>query len=292
VKRRTYKYQDPPVTFTDVNGEISLKKLRELVGDLITPEEKMQLGEWLEYLSTDNGSWILGDEHLDLFAQFLNDDSGKFAPNVPLLTLQALQAAALKDDFVLVLHQDRKDRRIMSYVNRIEAVTLAEQEEIAKLLCNLCSQPSSFDWLMYITEWIETDGQQCSNCRVTTRAAVHTLLNDKLTTLQQNGVSLIFNLALKELFEDTATELATAVLQFIHGDLAEEQNYQCLTALYRFMIISYNDVPALTKMLGPDLAKLKGQSERIDALVEEVTLKLNTSISRQEQRERNRRELE
>lgn len=132
-------------------GEIALKKLRELVGDLISADEKVQFNEWLEYLSTDNGAWILGNEHLDLFAQFLSDDNGKFAPNVPLLTLQALQAAALKDDFVLVLHQDRKDRRIMSYINRIEAVTLAEQEEITKLLCNLCSQPSSFDWLCYIT---------------------------------------------------------------------------------------------------------------------------------------------
>lgn len=127
------------------------------------------------------------------------------------------------DSNLVVGVQDRKDHRIMSYINRIEAVTLAEQEEIAKLICNLCSQPSSFDWLMYITEWAEADGQMCNNCRVTTRAAVHTVLNDQLTTLQRTGVSLIFNLSLKELFEDTATELATAVLQFIHSDLAEEQ---------------------------------------------------------------------
>jgi len=196
--------------------------LTELVKEFLSPEETQQLKEWNEYLTTDNGAWILGNEHLDLFANFLSGDM-KYPPNVPLLTLQALQASALKDDFVLVLHQDRKDHRVMSYINRIEAVTLAEQEEIAKLICNLCSQPSSFDWLMYITEWQEPDGQLCNNCRVTTRAAVHTVLNEKLTTLQRTGVSLIFNLALKELFEDTATELATAVLQFIHGDIPEEQ---------------------------------------------------------------------
>lgn len=111
----------------------------------------------------------------------------------------------------------------MSYINRIEALTLAEQEEIAKLLCNFCSQGSSFDWLMYISEWTESDGSVSSNSRVTTRVAVHTLLNDKLTELQKTGVNLIFNTSLKELFEDTATELATAVLQFLHTNLEEEQ---------------------------------------------------------------------
>ncbi len=130
----------------------------------------------------------------------ISGGEGQFAPNVPLLVLEVLQAAALKDDIVLVLHQDRKDHRIMSYINRIESLTLAEQEEIAKLLCNLCGQPSTFDWLLYISEWTENDGSASSNSRVTTRAAVHTVLNDKLTTLQKTGVALIFNLALKELF--------------------------------------------------------------------------------------------
>ncbi|RWS08794.1 uncharacterized protein B4U79_01416 [Dinothrombium tinctorium] len=277
--RRTYKYKDPPILYREVDGSSSIKKLTELVHDLLNPEENKQLKEWQEYLETDNGAWVLGTEHMDLIAHLLNGGSnGKFAPNVPLLTLQVLQAAALKDDFVLVLHQDRKDHRLMSYINRVENLTLAEQEEIIKLMCNLCSQPSSFDWLMYISEWSESDGQSSSNARVTTRAAVHTLLNDKLTTLQKTGCNLIFNLALKELFEDTATELATAVLQFLHGELEENQVFLCLTALLRFMQISYNDVPALTKMLGPDINKFKGMSQQIDPIVEQIEQKLKTSL--------------
>ena len=50
----------------------------------------------------------------------------------------------------------------------------------------------------------------------------------------------------------------------------------CLVALSRFMAISYNDVPALVKMLGPDLNKFKGLSERVDKIVEEISLKLST----------------
>ncbi|RWS25042.1 hypothetical protein B4U80_04571 [Leptotrombidium deliense] len=278
--RKSYKYSDPPIVYREVDGISSMRKLMELVTDLLSEEQNKYLTEWQEYLSTDNGAWVLGSEHMDFIACLLDGgSSGKFAPNVPLLTLQVLQASSLKDDFVLVLHTDRKDHRLMSYINRVENLTLAEQEEIIKLMCNLCSQPTSFDWLMYISEWTESDGQTSSNCRVTTRAAVHTLLNDKLTTLQVTGVNLIFNLALKELFEDTATELATAVLQFLHGELDENQVFLCLTALLRFMQISYSDVPALTKMLGPNLQKFNGVSERIDKLVQSINEKLATSSS-------------
>lgn len=255
-----------------------MKKLMELVSDLLTPEQQTQLKEWHEYLSTDSGAWLLGEEHLDLVHHLLQENTGKFAPNVPLLMLQALQASALKDDFVLVLHCDRKDRKLMSYINRIEALTLAEQEEIVKFLCNLCSQPSSFDWLMYITEWTDADGNAMNNARVTTRAAVHTLLNDQLTTLQRTGVALIFNLSLKELFEDIATELATAILQFMHGDLPEDQAWETITSLYRFMLLSLNEVPALTKMLGPDLNKFRGMSPRVDALIDGIESQVQTSL--------------
>lgn len=140
-----------------------------------------------------------------------------------MLTLELLQAAALKEDVVLILHQDRKDHRLMSYINRIENLTLAEQEEIVKLLCNLCGQATTFDWLLYISEWCESDGQPASNSRVTVRAAVHTLLNEQLTTLQRNGVNLIYNLSLKDVFEDVAIELSTAVLQYLHSDVPVDQ---------------------------------------------------------------------
>lgn len=280
-----YKYSDPPTLFKDVNGEQALKMLTELVHDFLSPDQQSQLKDWHEYLSTDNGAWVLGEEHIDLVAHLLTEGDGKFPPNVPLLMLQALQAAALQEDFVLVLHCDRKDRKLMSYVNKIESHTLAEQEEIAKLLCNLCSQPSSFDWLMYITEWTDTEGIPMNNARVTTRAAVHTLLNEELTTLQKTGVSLILNLSLKELFDDIATELATAVLQFMHSDLPEEQAFDCLTALVRFTDISTTEVPALAKMLGPDLKKFMGKSERVDKLVSEAERKIEASIASQYSRQ-------
>ncbi|KAL1482284.1 hypothetical protein MTO96_050342, partial [Rhipicephalus appendiculatus] len=134
---------------------------------------------------------------------------------VRLSLLRVLQAAALKEDVILFLHQDRKSHCIMSYVYRIESLPPEEQDEVLKLLCNLCSNVSSYDWLLYISEW--------------SREA------------QERSAALMFNLSLKELFDDTATELSTAVLQYLHGDVKEEQAFYCLTALLRFLQISYND---------------------------------------------------
>ncbi|XP_027203361.2 uncharacterized protein LOC113797216 isoform X1 [Dermatophagoides pteronyssinus] len=275
--RRSYKYEDPPITFKDIDGLAAIRKVEEMVFTMLNPEQQQCLKEIDEYLQSESGAWAIGDEHLDLISFLLNGGDGKFAPNVTLLTLEVLQAASLKEDVVLILHQDRKDHRIMSYINRIENLTLAEQEEIVKLLCNLCGQPSTIDWLMYISEWFEENGQPNSNSRVTIRAAVHTLLNDQLTTLQRNGVYLIYNLSLKEVFEDVSIELATAVLQYMHSDLPDDQALLCLTAITRFIEISPTDVPALIKMLGPDLNKYKGKNEKMDkllAMIDEKVAKL------------------
>lgn len=171
------------------------------------------------------GHWLVLQSVYTLISIFIVRNPDKnFCPNISLFTLEVLQAAALKDDFVLVLHQDRKNHRIMSYINTIEYLTLAEQEEIIKFLCNLCGQPTTFDWLFYISEWAEKDshGQSSSNYRVTVRAAVHTLLNDRLTQLQRNGVFLIYNLSLKDVFDDVAIELSTAILQYLLADVSED----------------------------------------------------------------------
>lgn len=79
---------------------------------------------------------------------FLNSNT----QSLQLTQINLIPASALKDDFVLILHQDRKEHRIMSYINLMEQLTLAEQEETVKFLCNMCGNPGSFDWLMYISE--------------------------------------------------------------------------------------------------------------------------------------------
>lgn len=273
-KKRCYKYTDPPKVYTDVKPEAALKDLQQLVSSHISEQEIVYMAELQDYLADKSGSWSVGDEHLTMMAGFLANKDNRYAPNVPLLTLQILRASALKDDFVLILHQDRKEHRIMSYINLMEQLTLAEQEETVKLLCNMCGTPGSFDWLMYISEWTDYDGSVTSNSRVTTKAAVHAILNEKLVTLQEVGMNLIFNLALKNVFDDVASELSTAILQYLHTDLSLEHTRLCLISLSRFMDINTSDIAALTKMLGPDLGKFKGKSKEIDELVSKIQAKL------------------
>lgn len=256
-KKRCYKYQDPPKVFNDIEGEACLRDLQQLVSSQISEQEIVYMAEISDYLSDKSGSWSIGDEHLTLLAGFLANKDNRYPPNVPLLTLQVLEAAALKDDFVLILHQDRKEHRIMSYINLMEQLTLNEQEEVIRLLCNLCGNHASFDWLMYISEWQDYDGSTTSNGRVATKAAVHALLNDQLDTLQDVGVSFIFNLSLKNVFDDVASEVSTAILQYLHNELSDDRARLCLIALTRFMEINPTDIGPLTRMLGPDLSKFK-----------------------------------
>lgn len=87
-------------------------------------------------------------------------------------------------------------------------------------------------------------------------------------------MNLIFNLALKNVFDDVASELSTAILQYLHTDLSVEHLRLCLIALYRFMDINLSDIAALTKMLGPDLTKFNGKAKDIDELVTKIQAKL------------------
>lgn len=89
-------------------------------------------------------------------------------------------------------------------------------------------------------------------------------------------MNLIFNLSLKNVFDDVASELSTAVLQFLHTDISLEYTKLCLIALTRFMDINTQDIAALTKMLGPDLSKFIGKSKEIDEMVKNIQAKLPT----------------
>lgn len=273
-KKRCYKYPDPPKIYSDVKPLAALNDLQMLVATHINEQEIIYISELQDYINDKSGSWAVGDEHLTMLAGFLANKDNCFPPNVPLLTLQILRASALKDDFVLMLHQDRKEHRIMSYINLMEQLTLNEQEETVKFLCNMCANPGSFDWLMYISEWTDYDGSVTSNGRVTTKAAVHAILNEKLMTLQEVGMNLIFNLSLKNVFDDVASELSTAILQYLQTDLSTEHLRLCLIALSRFMDINTQDIAALTKMLGPDLSKFIGKSKEIDELISKIESKL------------------
>ncbi|OQR74764.1 hypothetical protein BIW11_03367 [Tropilaelaps mercedesae] len=283
--RKTRKFEDPAICFEPIDGTSALQVVEERLLGKLSEEDATCFREFAEYINTDCGSWSLGEFHLNLLGVLLAE---RQEPRIRLATIQFLSACALKDDFILFLHQDRKNHAILNYAYKIERLPPDEQDAIIILLCNLCKNNSSFDWLMYISEWPSDDGTPapCNNCKsvpalsstflfrqVTTRAVVHALLCDRKET-QEKAAALMYNLALKELFDDQATEYATALLQYLHSELSEEASWRALVALFRFCQISYNDVPALCGMLGPDLSKFTGMSKRVDAALKDLQDKI------------------
>ncbi|XP_016772726.2 uncharacterized protein LOC409784 isoform X2 [Apis mellifera] len=284
------RHRDPPIVFKDV---IDIKEeyqaLIKILEGKLSEEERVCLDELRQYVLENEGSWALGDNFLNFVGRILYDKSLLNDARVKLLNI--LSVAALKDDVILLLHQDRREHIIMNYAFDIDRHPQEEQLPLAQFLANMFENLSSSEWLLYISEW-QYQTQNISNIRVTTKVAVHSLLSNSID-LQIRGAAIIHNLACKEkmnksknlrrllpkgsiskVFDDVAVELTMALLQYFNGSPAEEQLYACMKSLARFTQISGQDVPQLIQMIGPEPNKFRGTSERIDEQIDQVNKKL------------------
>ncbi|XP_059353046.1 uncharacterized protein LOC130697945 isoform X3 [Daphnia carinata] len=268
--------REPPIVFKDlIDVRKEYEGLAECIAKVGQDDDHQSMAELKQYVIDDEGSWALGDNFLIFIAKWLNDDQpSNDRLRVQLLTV--LAAAALKDDVILILHQDRRDHILMNYAHNIDRLPMSEQEALALFMCNLFENGSSSEWLLYISEWTAPHTTSpLSNIRVTTKVAVTALLSDN-PLLQDRGSAIIYNLAIKEVFDDVATELAMAILQFFSAEHGEEHIYRCMKGLVRFAYIAHSEVPALIKMIGPDPTQFKGMSARIDELVEPLLDRLRS----------------
>ncbi|CAH0563512.1 unnamed protein product [Brassicogethes aeneus] len=285
------KSREPPIVFKDlIDVKAEFDALVGLIDGKLSPDEQRSTEELQQYMIGGEGSWALSDGFLDYLNRLLNDK--ELPVDVRIKILNILAAAALKDDIILVLHGDRKDHVIMNYAFELDRHTQPEQEAVALFIANMFENLSSSEWLMYISEWT-FNGQQTSNIRVTTKVAVHCLLSD-VPVLQDRGAAIIHNLACKEkmfknfrirqrlpkgslskVFDDVAVELTMALLQYFNSKPSEEQLYRCMKALVKFTQISGQEVPQLIQMIGPDPRSFKGTSDRLDELIQQVSVKLH-----------------
>lgn len=60
--------------------------------------------------------------------RLLNDKS--LGDEVPVRTLNVLACAALKDDVILLLHQDRRDHILMNYAHDVDRLPLDQQKAL------------------------------------------------------------------------------------------------------------------------------------------------------------------
>lgn len=268
------KSREPPIVYKDVvDVKTEFDSLINLVDKKLSPDEQHYVEEFSQYMLADEGCWALSDSFLSFVGHLLNN----FDIECRVHLLKLLAAAALKDDIILLLHQDRKDHILMNYAYEIDQKSVEEQKALALMMANLFENLSSSEWLLYISEW-SYKNQQINNIRVTTKVAVHCLLSDN-SDIQEKGVAIIHNLACKEVktvvFDDITVELTMALLQYFTTKPAEQELFLSMKALCRFTRMSSQEVPQLIQMIGPNPITFKGCSARIDELIEEILTKVH-----------------
>lgn len=119
----------------------------------LTEDEQVALEELHQYLLMGDGCWALSDGFLVFVGRVLRDPQVSTEARVHLL--RALAHAALKDDIVLLLHQDRRDHVLMNYAFDIDRVAPEEQQAMALFVSFSPSYFSKFP-LSFIYQHIQT----------------------------------------------------------------------------------------------------------------------------------------
>lgn len=124
-----YKFQ-----ICNFQAKAELEALVRLVDGQLTKEEETSIEELHQYLIEGEGSWALGDNFLTFVGRILQDPNISTETRVHLL--RALAFAALKDDVILLLHQDRRDHVLMNYAHDIDRRAPEEQQGWALFVSN------------------------------------------------------------------------------------------------------------------------------------------------------------
>ena len=103
--------------------------LIDLLSGKLNGEEQQSMKELDLYMLQDEGSWSLGDNFLNFLGRLLHDKS--LSNEIRICTMNILAAAALKDDLILLLHQDRKEHIIMNYGYDFDKLSYDEQKSLA-----------------------------------------------------------------------------------------------------------------------------------------------------------------
>ncbi|XP_037950781.1 uncharacterized protein LOC119681610 [Teleopsis dalmanni] len=265
--------REPSLVCRDIDIKTELECLVKLLDGKIYKDEEVSMEELHQYLIEDDGSWSLGDNFLVFVQRVLREQS--FSPDTRIHLIRTLAYAALKDDVIIILHQDRRDHSLMNFAQDIDKHTPEEQQAWAMFMCNLFENVGPSEWLLYISEW-DYNGQTLSNIRVTTKVTVHCILSN-CPQLKNIGSMILYNIAIKEVktvvFDDVAVELTMAVLQFYQSSPNEEQIFRTLKALVRFLEVSA-DVAAIIQMIGPHPKQFTGKSDRINELLNVICRKV------------------
>jgi desumoylating isopeptidase 1 len=108
----------------------------KLVDGSLTEDEQLAMEELHQYLLLGDGCWALSDIFLVFVGRILRDPQVSTEARVHLL--RSLAYAALKDDVILLLHQDRRDHVLMGYLLDVEKINPDEQQAVALFVSHFC----------------------------------------------------------------------------------------------------------------------------------------------------------
>lgn len=154
------RHRDPPIVFKDsVDIKEEYQTLVKLLDGKLNEEERVCMDELRQYVLENEGSWALGDNFLNFVGKTTKNDIlrcnsmyhrqfvylGRILYDKDLTSdarvklLNILSVAALKDDVILLLHQDRREHIIMNYAFDIDRHPAEEQLPLAQFVSKLGS---------------------------------------------------------------------------------------------------------------------------------------------------------
>lgn len=91
-------------------------------------QDKTCIEELHQYLIDGEGSWALNEEFLTFVGKILRGE--EFCTESRVHLLRTLACAALRDDIILILHQDRREHTLMNYIQDVDTLKPEEQEAL------------------------------------------------------------------------------------------------------------------------------------------------------------------
>merc|ERR1712107_711591 len=124
-------------------------------------EEQERLREMEDWIVKGDGTWVLSEGFNSFLGKVLSCPDWPTEGRVAMLKLLAFGAE--QDDIVLILHMDRREHMLMNYAQQFDRLSTPEQEELARLWCNLFETASASEWTLYISEKYSSSSVSSTN---------------------------------------------------------------------------------------------------------------------------------
>ncbi|XP_078610962.1 uncharacterized protein LOC144881653 [Branchiostoma floridae x Branchiostoma japonicum] len=249
------------IVLKDVKIADAAASLREKVLPSLTEAERTSLQQFCDFLQNQNGVQFNGEAVRILGRSLLSETLPQEAK---LHVVQALQAAVTRPEVQGALLSADTHSSIVLFLHRFDTLQpLTLQIATTKMLSNICSDQGSHGWLLR-TEQGPMGGEQVVNQHVVVKATVTGLLSEE-ADLRKNATVLVYNLCLGQVTEDSAVELASALLQCLGETVPEPEAFRSLSSLVQLMT-SFTQVSGLAQAIGVDLSHYSSQSDRLKAL--------------------------